>query len=164
MLKIIKGSFTSGAHERIAEEIRSLIAKGEHSYLLVPEQHTLSLEKEMSEILPPTAPLYFEPTNFTRFANTVFRALGGIANEHSDRTRRALVMWDTLSSLSKNDELKILRVKNGVNAGLVNKAISALNEAESFGAGSELLENAAELLAKKNAQIGRASCRERVFV
>lgn len=153
MIKIIKGSFTSGIHELVLDKIRELISKKEHSFLIVPEQHTLSLEKESSAQLPSDAPLYFEATNFTRFANTVFRSLGGVAGEHSDRTRRALVMWEALTALSENGELKILKTRSGVTAGLVTKAIAALNEAESFGADTETLRETAKALEGKNPRL-----------
>ena len=151
MLEIIQGSFTSGAHEAVTEKIKSLVSSKTPSFLIVPEQHTLSAEKEMASILPPEAPLFFEASNFTRFANSVFRTLGGVARSHSDRTRRALVMWDTLAELSP--ALSVLSLRSGVSAGLVNKAIAALNEAESFGVGSEALSEASRLLLEKNARL-----------
>ncbi len=155
MLKIIEGSFTSGAHEYVREKIEGLIkAKKNEVFLIVPEQHTLSMEKEMCEVLPPSAPLYFEVSNFTRLADTVFRKLGGIASSHANRTRRALVMWDALATLAREDKLKVLKVRGGVNAGLVNKAIAALNEAESFGAGiEEKLDKAVKIASEKNARL-----------
>ena len=151
MLEIITGSFTSPTQEYITDKIKSLVGAKKSSFLIVPEQHTLSCEKEMSQILPSDAPLYFEATNFTRFANTVFRTLGGVASEHSDRTRRALVMWDVLAELQPF--MRVLSVKNGVTAGLVNKAIAALNEAESFGIGADMLDGAAKLAREKNSRL-----------
>ncbi len=155
MLKIIEGSFTSGAHEYIREKIENLIkAKKNGTFLIVPEQNTLSVEKEMSEALPSSAPLYFEVSNFTRLLDSVLRRLGGIAAEHSTRTRRALVMWEALATLAKEDKLEILKVRGGVNAGLVNKAISAINEAESFGAeNGGKLDDAIKIASEKNARL-----------
>ena len=46
--EIITGSFTSGIHERICREIEELIERKEEVYLIVPEQNTLSAEKEIS--------------------------------------------------------------------------------------------------------------------
>lgn len=155
MLKIIEGSFTSGAHEAIVKEITSFIsAKRRGVFLIVPEQQTLSMEKEMSQILPPSAPLYFEVTNFTRLADTVFRSCGGIAGGHASRTRRALVMWEALATLARDERLKVLKVRSGVNAGLVNKAIAAINEAESFGAeDKQKLDKAIALASEKNSRL-----------
>ncbi len=151
MIEIIESSFTSGAHGFITEKIKALLNEKKPSFLIVPEQQTLSLEKEMTELLPDSAPLYFEVSNFTRFANSAFRTLGGVAGEHSDRARRALVMWQALAELSPL--MKVLKARDGVNAGLVNKAIAALNEAESFGAGSEALIAAATMAREKNARL-----------
>ena len=158
MLKIIEGSFTSGTHEHIKEEIRNFIKKKKQNvFLIVPEQHTLSVEKEMTEYLPSSAPIYFEVSNFTRLLDTVLRRVGGIAGERSTRTRRALVMWEALSTLAKEKKLEIFKVRGGVNAGLVNKAIAALGEAESFGAiDKDKLDNAIKA-ATKNAENNGAS-------
>ena len=77
MLRIIEGGFFSGAHELINKEIKELVDKKKRAFLIVPEQQTVIAEAELSEKLCDSAPLYFEVTNFTRLANTVFRSLGG---------------------------------------------------------------------------------------
>lgn len=149
--EIITGSFTSGIHERICREIEELIERKEEVYLIVPEQNTLSAEKEMCEFLHPSAPLYFEVSNFTRFANTAFRKLGGLSGKHADRTKRALAMWQCLTELSP--VLKSLAPRGAVREGLVNKAIDALAEAESFGIDSLALSNAEKLVREENPRL-----------
>jgi len=100
MLRLIEGGFFSPAKDLIIDEIKKLTQSGIRSYLIVPEQQTVSAEREMAECLPTSAPLYFEVTNFTRLANTVFRSLGGLAGEVADKARGALIMWRTLTELS----------------------------------------------------------------
>ena len=100
MLRLILGGFYSDVKSSIEKSISQLVESKKHVFLLVPEQEALTAEKEMVKILPKNAPLYFEVTNFSRFANTAFRTLGGISREYVDRTRRMLVMWQTLNTLA----------------------------------------------------------------
>ena len=81
MLKIIEGSFHSEAPIILRERIKECVSCGKRTMLLVPEQQTVIAEKEMAALLPENAPILFEVTNFTRFANSVFRALGGVDKE-----------------------------------------------------------------------------------
>lgn len=137
MLKITEGGLYSLAKEKINKEICALTERGERVYLIVPEQKTVSAEKEMSELLPPSAPLYFEATNFTRLANTVFRSLGGVAGEYADKAKNALVMWKALTELSPF--LSMTGGKSEVSPGLVTKALSAVAEIEGMAATTEEL-------------------------
>ena len=79
MLRIIEGSLFGGAHEYITKKILENVTRGVRTYLIVPEQQTLTLEGELAERLPPSSPLYFEVSNFTRFSDTVARAVGGLS-------------------------------------------------------------------------------------
>ena len=81
MLTFYEGGFYSGVHEELIKIIRNKIASGKKCILIVPEQQTVMAESEAARILPPHAPLTFEVSNFTRFANTVLRALGGVRTD-----------------------------------------------------------------------------------
>ncbi len=147
--ELITGGFGAGVHEKITEELLRLCERGEKCTLIVPEQHALSAEREMALLLPPSAPLSFSVSNFTRFANECFRTLGGVAAEPADRARRALVMWECLEELSPS-----LSVMGGeVNAGLANRALTALRELESYGIKPESLGLAEEKLRKRNPRL-----------
>ena len=76
MLTLYEGGFTSLVHDEIIKKIVSAVNVGKRAFLFVPEQQTLTKEAEACDILPPSAALSFEVTNFTRFTNTAFRALG----------------------------------------------------------------------------------------
>ena len=140
MIKIVEGGFFSAAHEIIKNEIRKLVEAEKKVYLIVPEQQTVIAEAEMTDALPKNAPLYFEATNFTRFANTVFRSLGGIGSEYCDKTHKALLMWRTLTELST--ELTLTDGKREINAGTVEKALGAIKEIESLSISTEELTQA----------------------
>ncbi len=132
MLKIIEGGFSSLAYSEMKAEILRLTNAGERVFLIVPEQQTVSAEKEMAEFLPDSAPLTFEATNFTRFANTADRIHGGIAAEYADSATEALIMWKTLTELSPF--LYMTDGREEINTGIVEKALSAISEMKSVGA------------------------------
>ena len=100
MIRLIEGSFFAGGHERIRDEIRALTDKKERALLIVPEQQTVSCEREMTDHLPASAALCFEVVNFTRFSNYILRELGGLSGESISNAKKALFMWRTLSELS----------------------------------------------------------------
>ena len=110
--------------------------------LIVPEQLTLRAETAMAEFLPSYAPLCFEVTNFSRLANTVFRAKGGISLHYADASASALVMWKVL------DALKPLLAFDDKNSDItrVREMLSAMNELSASGITEGALENASRML------------------
>lgn len=137
MLRLIEGALGSPAHEMIKEEIKRHVECGKRVFMIVPEQQAVIAEVEMSEYLPDCSPLFFEVTNFTRLANTVFRSLGGVDNEYCDGVRRALIMWRTLTELSPS--LSITGGRREVNAGTVERVLAATAEMQSLGIDAEQL-------------------------
>ncbi len=129
MLKIIEGGFSSGAHELIKKEILKRVENNSGTYLIVPEQQTVIAEAEMVDYLPGYSPLYFEVTNFTRLANTVFRSLGGLAKEYCNSTHKALIMWKALTELSPL--LSITSGKREISQGTVSRTLSAVADMQS---------------------------------
>ena len=141
MLNIIKAPLDTAAPISLLERIKSITENKKRSYLIVPEQETVMREAAMSNSLPGYSPLYFEVTNFTRLANSVFRTLGGISGEYCDKNKRALIMWRTLTELSH-----ILTVTSGrrdISAKLVESMTIVVKELESAGITPEELADAA---------------------
>ena len=130
MLNLIEGGFFSGGREALRERIAALTEQGKRSILIVPEQQTVSAEREMTDFLPPSAPLCFETTNFTRLANTVFRALGGLAGDTADTAKRSLLMWKTLTELSVLLETTCTRGE--ISAGSVSKMLGTVKQMQSY--------------------------------
>ncbi len=85
---------------RLTQSIQEKINEGQEVLLLVPEQQTVSVERRMLEILPPSAQLHFEVVNFSRLANRVFRVLGGHSWNVATPAVRALTMWRALRDLA----------------------------------------------------------------
>ncbi len=100
MLTLITGHSGTGKTTRVIDGIRSDIAAHRRVYLVVPEQQTVSVERDMASILPSDAPLSFEVVNFTRLADTVFRLYGGLAQKSADSAAEQLTMWRTLVELA----------------------------------------------------------------
>ena len=137
MLKITEGGFFSVAYEKLKEEIATLTKSGRQVYLVVPEQQTVTAEKEMAEFLTDSAPVNFEVTNFTRLADTFYRSAGGISGERCDKGKRALLMWKALVELAPF--LSITDGRGEINTGLVERALSAVKETESLSIGADEL-------------------------
>ncbi len=137
MLTLIEGGFYSGVHE----EIKARIAKNTNAHkkclLIVPEQQTVTAELEMAAELPSFAPLSFEVTNFTRLANSAFRALGGIHLEYATGEKKSLIMWQSLTELSPF--LSMTKGRREITAGMVERAMAASKEAHALGMDAELL-------------------------
>ena len=141
MLKIVRSGFSASAREAFCREIEELCQNGSKSCLIVPEQQTLIAETMMSERLAPSSNLVFEVTNFTRLANTAFRALGGLAGEYCDSAKKALIMWKTLTELSPM--LSMTSARREINAGMVESALAAVAEMQTLAISpAELMESA----------------------
>ena len=102
MLHLIMGEVGSGKTRLLDQKIVEAVKREKRTFLIVPEQSTVAAERRMAEssAMPPFAPLVFEATNFTRLADTFFRAEGGLALRYADRTARTLAMWRALRELS----------------------------------------------------------------
>ena len=137
MLQLITGSACSEAPDVLRKQIIKSIESGKRTLLIVPEQQTVAAEKEMAELLPDSAPLLFEVTNFTRFANSVFRELGGVDKEYCDAAKSALIMWRTLSELSPT--LSMTDGKKEINYGMVKRALGTVGECDGLAIDAEAL-------------------------
>lgn len=99
MITLVTGDFGSGKTTALAARIRARVETGAPCCLLVPEQQTVLSEQAMAALLPPSAPLCFEVSNFTRLANTVFRRVGGLSYRYASQATRTLLMWRAMSEL-----------------------------------------------------------------
>ena len=137
MLRLLLGDFRSGKSKYLAECIARDVAEGISVKLIVPEQEAVSAELRFSALLPPSAPLTFEVTNFSRLANTVFRAKGGLAGEYADRTARMLTMWRALHHLAPEMGSSVLPDRSDV-----SRFLRAVDEMRASGIGAEALADA----------------------
>lgn len=140
MLHLITSGFSNEGHEELIKYIAKDVYNKKRSILIVPEQQTLTAEKEMCNLLPSSAPLSFEATNFTRFTDTAFRTLGGIGGQYCTGAEEMLIMWRALMELSGGDEEFKFASRKSINSALVNKALSAVKEMRSRGVSPEIIE------------------------
>lgn len=143
MLKIVRSGLSSSIRGGFSAEISKKLERGKRIFLIVPEQQTVMAEAFMAGSLPPKATLLFEVTNFTRLANTTFRALGGLSGEYCDSAKKSLIMWRTLTELSPT--LNMTAGRRDINAGLVESALAAIGQMQNLGIHPEHLSAAAEL-------------------
>ncbi len=137
MLRLIEGGFSAGLFDEIKKQISLSCKRGRRVYLIVPEQQTVIAEAEMTDFMPADAPLYFEVTNFTRLANSAFRALGGVAGEYCDKTKKTLIMWRALTELAPL--LNATASMREIPASLAQKYLSAVSEAQNAGISADKL-------------------------
>ena len=144
MLHIIEGSVYSDSSAMIRESITRAISDKKKAVLIVPEQQTVIAEKEMAELLPDSAPILFEVTNFTRLANSIFRKLGGVDKEYCDSVKGSLIMWRALSELAPT--LSLTNGHKEINYGMVKRALATSEETDSLALTEQEIELAGERL------------------
>ena len=153
MLNLILGGSGSGKTTLIEEKIKKDIESGRQVILLVPEQETVSAERRMLSLLPPSAQLSFEVLNFTRLANRVFRQCGGIARRNISAGVRALSMWNTVRSLRP----LLCKYGEGENSdlALTSLMLSAVEEFEAYCISPAQLDGATEKLDRTSTLYGK---------
>ena len=93
MIYFIYGNPGTGKTETIFKKLQEDAATGKNALLIVPEQMTVSTEREALRRLPPSAQLHIEVVNFTRLANKLFRVFGGITYNFATPAVQKLIMW-----------------------------------------------------------------------
>ena len=93
MIKFIYGHPGTGKTEEIFRMLENDAQNGNSALLIVPEQMTVSAERELLKRLPASAQLHIEVLNYTRLANKLFRQHGGVAYNNSTRGLQKLLMW-----------------------------------------------------------------------
>ena len=141
MLNIVRSGFSASARTAFYRRIEALVSEGKRAILIVPEQQTVMAEGLLARTLPPSSALYFEVTNFTRLANTAFRALGGLSGEYCDSAKKALIMWRTLTELSPM--LTLTQGRREISSGLVESTLGAISELQNLGISPDELSEAA---------------------
>lgn len=139
MLKLLLGAFGTGKTTRLFEEIAADIEAGIPSFLVVPEQNTVSMEAMAARRLSSSAPLVFEVTNFTRLADTVFRRVGGVAARYADEGTATLLARDAIAEVSA-----LLHDSRRPDAARVGEVLRAVRECKASAVTAEALAGAAE--------------------
>ena len=100
MVNFIIGRAGSGKSRTVSEMISNEIQNSSRQIvLIVPEQQTVVWETKMAKLLPASANLRLEITNFTRLSNSVFREYGGLSDTLIDEGSRTLLVWRSMMSV-----------------------------------------------------------------
>ena len=83
MINFIYGDPGTGKTEAIFNKLAEDAKAKKNALVIVPEQMTVSMERDVLKRLSPSAQLYIEVVNFTRLANKLFREHGGITYNYA---------------------------------------------------------------------------------
>lgn len=144
MIRFIYRTGGTPTRKCIIRHIEEDLAAGEQAVLLVPEQETVSVERQMLELLPPAAQLSFEVLNFSRLANRVARRVGGLSHRVASPALSALLMWHTLGELSPF--LTQYGTGNAKSAALCDKMLQTHAQCKAYCITSDALLSAADQL------------------
>lgn len=150
MLCLIRGGFTADTRGEIYARAKAAVEAGRRAIFIVPEQGTLLAEREMADLLPDSAPLLFEVTNFSRLCDSIFRVTGGVGASYSDKVTKSLLMWRTLAELSP-----LLRGTHAAipTAGEAERALGDLSELRALSLSPEELSRAAEEVSERDGRL-----------
>ncbi len=148
MIRFLYSTDTAKTEQALLSHIKEHVAAGEHAVLLVPEQETVTAERRMVEQLPPAAQLIFEVSNFTRFANRTFRALGGLGYRYATPATCALLMWQSLRAVAPM--LQQYGSAAAHDMRLTERMLSAVAQLKAYCVSPEALAQTAQALAEND--------------
>ena len=102
MLKMLLGRAGTG---KTYAMLTAMGAANRPQVLIVPEQHSHDMERQLCTIGGNAVSLHAEVLSFTRLANRVFSAHGGLAAPTLDQGGRLLLLYTALKSVA--DQLKV---------------------------------------------------------
>ena len=102
MLKLLLGRAGTG---KTYAMLTAMGAAARPQVLIVPEQHSHDMERQLCAFGGNAVSLHAEVLSFTRLANRVFSAHGGLAAPTLDQGGRLLLLYTALKSVA--DQLKV---------------------------------------------------------
>ena len=103
MLHLLLGRSGTGKTRTMLETMAA--HGGSSQILIVPEQHSHDMERALCQVGGNSVSLHAEVLSFTRLANRVFSACGGLAAPTLDQGGRLLLLYAALKSVA--DQLKV---------------------------------------------------------
>lgn len=144
MISLLFGPSGSGKTHTILNEMKRDAENGIRSFLIVPEQETVSAERRAVSALPPSAQLTTEVLNFSRLANRVFREYGGLSYHYIDKGSKIFLMHKIIRELSPF--FRSFDSTAGADASLAEFLLAAVSEMKASVVSPRDLERAAEAL------------------
>ncbi len=140
MIKLLFGDVGTGKSTYIFDLIKADYQSGVRSCLIVPEQETVIRERQIASLLPSRAQLFCEATNFTRLANSVFRACGGLKTNYVSKSGKNLIMYRAICEC--RDRLTEYKIAQGHEKSCIKSFLEAIGELKSYSVTISALENA----------------------
>ena len=142
MLQLVLGRAGSGKTEYLRTDLKTLAQDpGQKLMLIVPEQASFENERAMLRLLGARSAQRVQVISFTRLADQVFRAYGGIAGRRIDDGGRSMFMSLALEQV--REQLNFYR-KNADGTELVSLLLTASSEFKMCGLTPQDLERTAE--------------------
>lgn len=92
MISWILSSDQEQKKEELKRQIAERLSDGKSVYILVPEQYTLQMEKNMQKDFEKQLSNQLMVLNFPRFAHLLFKTYGGIARSYASPTMKVILM------------------------------------------------------------------------
>ncbi len=126
MLQLIFGRAGSGKTEWLHQMLYGKARRGQGPlFLLVPEQYSFESERSLLQLLGPADARRVEVVSFTRLADTVMRAYGGLAGRRLDDCGRTVFMSLALEQCA--DKLSLYR-RRGAEGDFVRLMLGTISE------------------------------------
>ncbi len=146
MLNFVCGSAGTGKSEYLYSKVAEDIRNGDLSYILVPEQYSMSQEDELLKKLGFQAQRYASVITFSRLSNMVMSKMGPLRMKYIDGAGKNMLALRSLRILEK--ELKIFG-KNVHQKGFSSILVSIFSEFKRYGVTDAALSVAIEKCEKK---------------
>ena len=130
MINFLFGNEGHGKSTEILERIKNDTENKKSVILLVPEQQTVISEREIATLLPASSQYYCEATNFTRFANKIFREFGGLKYNYISQSGKNLAMYRALCMCGSM--LTEYKIEEGHEKSCVGLFLGAIGELKAY--------------------------------
>lgn len=155
MLRFIYGDYTSDKTDILLNMINKDTQSGIHTYLIVPDQEALQIERLTLAKLPPSSQLNLEVLGFSRLYECVCRKYGNICYSYLTEPMRYLLMWKALHSYDSSLAQSILKNQRKKAVALEELFLSTIKELKINGITAEALDDASNSLKSKAPELAQ---------
>ncbi|MBR6682322.1 MAG: exodeoxyribonuclease V subunit gamma, partial [Clostridia bacterium] len=153
MIKFVCGPSGSGKSTYIYNRIIDELKNNKRPILIVPDQQVLFAERIIADMTEGSTTFSLEILSFSRLANHVFRALGGLSFCNIDDGGRLLIMWRAINEISPF--LEIYKNNDETNSSFVELMMSTVDELKQFSISPAMLEIASGKLKEKHPELSK---------